>query len=171
MDNQKIITVEKNTEISKAGEATTFKTSHTQNFIVIAETETHFFFKDDKHNRLSVWKDNIKNVTFKIRTILFKDLKKDEILNILDNHRKLIVLSQKMSKIISQYDIEQYDMSIYDPEHINIGTTKSHIILSTKHLDKGKSKEFSCKIPKQFLWDHSWRKNLRKYLNDKYSTF
>jgi len=164
MDNPKIITVNRGTEVSVFGNKHSYTTTHTQNFIVNSETETHFFYLDSKGTRISVSKNNIKKITFKNRKILFKDLKKDEIINVFDNYRKLIITVQKMSKMISEYKITENDMSIYDSEELHVGMTKKYIVLYKNHYHQGEIIEFRCHIPKKYLWDHSWRKNLKAEL-------
>jgi hypothetical protein len=165
MDNPKIIIVNKNTKVSVFKKNQTYETTHTQNYFVISETETHFFYIDKNEDKVSVWKDDIKEVTCKNRIIKFKDYKKIDVEDLIIKHDLLISLAQKMSKLLSLYSIKDYDMSDYKQEDLNIKITKLYFILSHNHFNT--TDVIKCAIPKKYLWDHSWRSNIKKDYNGK----
>lgn len=158
MDNPKIIRVLANTNLSNGKNS--FILTKTQNFIVVSETDTHFFFKfkPDNTDMYSVKKSDIKYVTYKDRTIEFKDLKKADILNIFSNYEKLIKLAQQISKQISQLRVNENDMSTMHFNEIDVHLTEEFIILERQYIGK----TYKCNIPIKYLWDHNWRKNLIK---------
>lgn len=158
MDNPKIIRILSNTKISNGIES--FELKKTQNFVVISETETHYFFRfnRDSTDKYSVRKADIKYVTFKYRTIEFKDLKKADILNIFTNYEKLIKLAQQISRYISQLRVEENDMSTMDYNEVDVEIKDDFIVLKRSFIDK----TYKCKIPLKYLWDHNWKKTLIK---------
>ena len=156
MDNPKIIKISPKTKISTEGGS--YVVTKTQNCTVIAETETHFFFKLKRTDvaAYSVKKSDIKHVTYKNRTLDFKDLKKADILNVFENYEKLIRLAQQISRQISQLRVDENDMSTMDPNEVDVFISKEHILLKRCYIDK----TYKCKVPLKYLWDHNWRKNL-----------
>ena len=156
MDNPKIIRIDNGTELSNG--KVPFIIAKTQNFIVVSETETHFFIKIKDKGIFSVWKHKVNYVTYKDRTLKFDELKKPEILNIFSNYEKLVKQAQHISKYISQLRVDQHDMSILLISELNIKITETHIILERRYIDK----IYSCEVPLKYLWDHSWRQNVIK---------
>lgn len=160
MDNPKIIKVPAGSVISN-GNSVNFTIKHNQNFVVIAETETHFFF-NFRNRKYSILKNLIKHVTFKNRTIKFSDLKKNEILNTFSNYRLLIDKAQRISAELSKYNIGCYNMTEYYFDKISVLFSKDHIqLLHYVEID-GKIKIIKAEIPMKYLWDKNWRKTILK---------
>ena len=157
MNNPKIIRIDAGTEV--CSNIKNFTINKTQNFIVVNETESHFFVNIKESKFLySVRKDKIKYVTFKKRTLKFDELKKDEILNIFDNYKKLIKKAQLISKELSKFDFRQHDMTLSNIDKINVLIVGDYMTLTREYTDK----KCECIIPLKYLWDHDWKNTLKK---------
>lgn len=156
MDNPKIIRIDAGTELNSPHQK--FTIDKTQNFIVVSETENMFFVKMEGNVLYSVKKSKIKYVTFKNRTIPFNDLKKNEILNLIDNYQLLIQKAQQISKEISKYRMNEHDMSLNRIIDLQVTVENGFMVLTHTYLDEQRV----CHVPMKYLWDHNWKKNLQK---------
>lgn len=155
MNNCKIITIKKNTELYEQDKC--YHSIKAGKYEVISETESHFFITIE--NRVfSVRKEYIKKITFKNRNINFNDLKKNEILNIFSNYNKLIKKAQKISKEISKFKIDEYDMSLNNINDLRIYLKDNYLILEHLYLNEIRR----CRVPIKYLWDHDYKKTLIK---------